>query len=73
MQICAAAAPVAERTMMTRPLSICWFRQDLRLADNPALSAAAAQGDVLPVFILDDDAAGADGLARRAAGGFIIR
>ena len=45
---------------MTRPLSICWFRQDLRLADNPALSAAAARGDVLPVFILDDASAGPD-------------
>ena len=45
---------------MTRPLSICWFRQDLRLADNPALAAAAAHGDVLPIFILDDPAAGAD-------------
>jgi deoxyribodipyrimidine photo-lyase len=31
--------------------SIVWFRQDLRLADNPALTAAAAQGEVLPVFI----------------------
>lgn len=45
---------------MTRPLSICWFRQDLRLADNPALTAAAARGDVLPVFILDDASAGPD-------------
>ena len=45
---------------MTRPLSICWFRQDLRLADNPALCAAAARGEVLPVFILDDGAARED-------------
>ena len=45
---------------MTRPLSICWFRQDLRLADNPALTAAAARGDVLPIFILDDASAGPD-------------
>ena len=38
---------------------IVWFRQDLRLADNPALHAAAATGSpVFPVFILDDDAAG---------------
>jgi deoxyribodipyrimidine photo-lyase len=38
---------------------IVWFRQDLRLADNPALHAAAASGSpVFPVFILDDDAAG---------------
>ena len=31
-----------------------WFRQDLRLQDNPALSHAAADGPVLPVYILDD-------------------
>jgi len=35
-------------------LSIVWFRQDLRLADNPALTAAANAGEVLPVYILDD-------------------
>ena len=38
--------------------SIVWFRQDLRLADNPSLTAAVAAGAVLPVFILDDAAAG---------------
>jgi len=38
---------------------IHWFRQDLRLADNPALSEAAAAGRVLPVYILDDVNAGA--------------
>ena len=31
---------------------IVWFRQDLRLADNPAL--LAAKGPVLPVYILDE-------------------
>ena len=41
---------------MTGP-TILWFRQDLRLGDNPAL-LAAAEGPVLPVFVLDDDAAG---------------
>jgi len=39
-------------------LAIVWFRQDLRLHDNPALHAAAAAGPVLPVYILDDDNAG---------------
>ncbi len=35
--------------------AIVWFRQDLRLADNPALTAAAAGGrPVIPVYILDD-------------------
>jgi deoxyribodipyrimidine photo-lyase len=39
--------------------AIVWFRQDLRLADNPALIAAAKAGPVLAVFILDDHAPGA--------------
>ena len=38
--------------------SILWFRQDLRLADNAALVAAASAGPVLPVYVLDDHAAG---------------
>lgn len=37
------------------PTQIHWFRRDLRLADNPALSAAAATGPVIPLFILDPD------------------
>ena len=40
--------------------SIHWFRQDLRLSDNPAFSAACATGAVLPIYILDDDNAGTD-------------
>jgi hypothetical protein len=36
--------------------TIVWFRQDLRRSDNPALSAAAARGAVVPVFILDETA-----------------
>ncbi|MDP5110197.1 MAG: DNA photolyase family protein [Rickettsiaceae bacterium] len=35
-------------------LTIHWFRQDLRLSDNPSLSAAVKNGDVLPIYILDD-------------------
>ncbi|MFM2081772.1 MAG: Deoxyribodipyrimidine photo-lyase [Verrucomicrobiota bacterium] len=35
------------------PISLLWFRQDLRLADNPALVAAVARGVVVPVFIWD--------------------
>ena len=43
---------------MTTP-ALVWFRQDLRLADHPALTAALADGrPVLPVFVLDDEAAG---------------
>lgn len=38
---------------------IAWLRNDLRLADNPALSAAAQSGAaVIPVYILDDISAG---------------
>lgn len=38
---------------LTQPV-IMWFRQDLRLADNPALSAAAAAGPLIGLYILDD-------------------
>ena len=38
---------------------LCWFHQDLRLADHPALDAAIADGHaVIPLYILDDAAAG---------------
>ena len=35
---------------------ILWLRRDLRLADQPALLAAAGEGPVIPVYVLDDDA-----------------
>src|SRR5690349_7381750 len=38
--------------------ALLWFRQDLRLADNPALAALEGRR-LLPVFVLDDAAAGA--------------
>ncbi len=41
---------------MERP-ALLWFRQDLRLADNPALHAVADR-PVLPAFVLDEAAAG---------------
>ncbi|WP_375172770.1 cryptochrome/photolyase family protein [Pseudooceanicola sp.] len=37
--------------------TILWFRRDLRLHDHPALTAAAARGSVIPVFIHDDSVA----------------
>lgn len=38
---------------------IVWFRQDLRLADNPALIEAVKSGaPLIPVYILDDQNAG---------------
>jgi deoxyribodipyrimidine photo-lyase len=33
--------------------SVMWFRRDLRLSDNEALCAAAAQGSVTPLFVID--------------------
>ncbi len=36
-----------------RPRSILWFRRDLRLDDLPALAAAHAVGDVVPLFVVD--------------------
>ncbi|MCC5791895.1 MAG: deoxyribodipyrimidine photo-lyase [Legionellaceae bacterium] len=44
---------------MASPSVIHWFRQDLRVTDNPALTAAAQCGHVYPVYILDDENAGA--------------
>ncbi len=38
--------------------TLLWLRQDLRLHDHPALIAAAHDGAVVPVYILDDDAPG---------------
>ncbi len=34
---------------------VFWFRRDLRLKDNPALLAAVAHGDVLPVFVFSKE------------------
>lgn len=40
------------------PPSILWFRDDLRLADNPALQAALEDGPVLAVYVLDEKTGG---------------
>ncbi|GAB1596012.1 cryptochrome/photolyase family protein [Lysobacter claricitrinus] len=41
------------------PVAIVWFRNDLRLDDNPALQAALDGGfDVVPVYIHDPDGEG---------------
>ena len=42
---------------MTAPV-IMWFRQDLRLAHHPAVAAAAKAGEVLPLYVLDDETPG---------------
>lgn len=43
---------------MPRPV-IVWFRDDLRLADNPALAAAVHSGSpVVPIYVLDEESNG---------------
>ncbi|GAA4043335.1 deoxyribodipyrimidine photo-lyase [Sphingomonas rosea] len=37
---------------------LVWFRQDLRTADHPALTAAAACGPVVGLYVLDDETPG---------------
>lgn len=46
--------------------SIVWFRRDLRLRDHPALRAAASEGPVLGLFVLDPTLWKGAGPARRA-------
>ena len=43
-------------------ITICWFRQDLRCDDNPALVAAVKDGAVLPIYILEDEDAGTEAI-----------
>ena len=37
------------------PVTIHWFRSDLRLCDNPALTLAAHSGQVIPIYILEEE------------------
>ena len=43
---------------MKEKVAIIWFRQDLRLNDNPALTKAAKHEKILPIYILDHVNAG---------------
>jgi deoxyribodipyrimidine photo-lyase len=53
--VTAAVNMASGQQKLDKPV-IVWFRQDLRLADNPALSHAAADGKTLiPLFVLDDE------------------
>ena len=47
--------------------SLFWFRQDLRLADNPGLLAALQRGAVVPLYVdsPEEDGAWRDGAAAR--------
>ncbi|WP_218311126.1 cryptochrome/photolyase family protein [Alteromonas antoniana] len=38
---------------MSVPVSLMWFRQDLRVKDNPALNAACDHGKIIPIYIYD--------------------
>ncbi|MCX5924127.1 MAG: deoxyribodipyrimidine photo-lyase [Candidatus Dependentiae bacterium] len=40
---------------MKHEIIIVWFRRDLRVLDNPAFHAAAAQAKILPIYIFDQD------------------
>jgi deoxyribodipyrimidine photo-lyase len=55
------------------PASVMWFRRDLRLGDNPALLEAAADGPVLPLFVLDPVLWRPAGPSRRAYLGASLR
>ena len=35
--------------------TLVWFRQDLRLRDNPALTYASERGAVIPLYVFDTD------------------
>src|ERR1700760_4029514 len=46
--------------------AVLWFRRDLRLGDHPALLAAADDGPVVALFVLDDVLRKPSGAARVA-------
>ena len=48
------------------PKSIMWFRRDLRLSDSPALLHAAADGEVVGLFVLDPSLLRPSGAPRTA-------
>ena len=64
-QIFAQKHPIANfpklLIFMAEKINIFWFRQDLRIADNPALTHAAESGRVLAVYILDQNDQGDHG------------
>ncbi|WP_343317699.1 deoxyribodipyrimidine photo-lyase [Arthrobacter sp. TMP15] len=47
-------------------VSIVWFRDDLRVADNPALLAATGEGSAVALYVLDEESPGI-----RALGGAV--
>lgn len=58
--------PEFRNILMSKTPAILWFRNDLRIEDNPALFAARESGHpVIPVFILDENVEHAPGGASR--------
>ena len=47
---------------MNGPVSVLWFRRDLRFEDHPALAKAADRGRVLALFVIDPALIGPAGL-----------
>ena len=54
------------RGRLTPMASVLWLRRDLRLHDHPALHAAAADGPVTALFVLDPALLGPSGAPRLA-------
>ncbi len=46
--------------------ALLWFRRDLRVDDHPALAAAAAHGEVVPLFVIDPRLVASSGAPRLA-------
>jgi len=46
-------------------IGMCWFRKDLRLADNPAWANACAEGHVIPVFVIEPSMVNASSFRKR--------
>ena len=41
---------------MTKKINIHWFRNDLRLDDNPSLTKAIENSELIPFYIIDENA-----------------
>ena len=46
--------PTLKTSDMSASRTLHWFRNDLRLDDNPALAEALRSDEVVPVVVLDD-------------------
>jgi deoxyribodipyrimidine photo-lyase len=61
-----ALPPLAlEVDVSDRPIQLVWFKRDLRIDDHAALSRAAAQGPVLPLYVIEPDYWQLDDTSRR--------